>query len=258
MLHRTAEILSEDFPELVVKLTVPTVDGWDAYQKMRGDGNGDEASLNLLIECGSIQMVKEGAKAPTFGTLCDEWPSLPELAIGELSIMAGVFGCGINATRLDLPAVLAACERVAKWTAAVGADHDAFVRAEAPTPDDLALAKLAEEAATFGLNAETMRTVIGCNPRRGSYTAILFHGVAALVLRRPRFSTWSAYNGARRASLQQASTSFAVACADFPAAGVLADMIAKLPGLAVSCSSECVGLYGDVRADVKKGVTGSV
>jgi len=246
-MHRQVTLKSDDFPEFSIKLDAPTVAAWSDWLDDHGAGNNEEAELNLLIACGKIALA-DGAKQapPTFGDICDEWPGLPHLAFGYCAEMAGAFVVGANAEALDMPAILAAAERFAGRTQ--GGTWSP------PTSDaDMALAKLAEQCAAFGLTADMMRAAIACNPRPGSYAAFLVPDVGAFVIRRPKFPQWSAYNrGKRNGHLQEAATTLALSCAEFPTASVLSTIIDKHPGVSVTLAAEFGKLVDNVRAEAKK------
>src|SRR5262249_868963 len=157
MLHDKVTITApDDFPGLRVEVRRPLVPEWSEVQETIADGNHEEGYLNLLIACGKVVADQGVSVSAHFGELCDDWRSRPELACGEAAIMAGTFKAGLNATELNLPAILPAAERV---------------RAGGTAPGDIAPAELAAACATFGLDAETMRTICACNAKRGSYSA---------------------------------------------------------------------------------------
>lgn len=238
----------DDFPGIRIELRRPTAADWGAYQETSSDGNGDEAQLNLLIACGKIDVDEGVTKPEHFGELCDEWPMLPECAFGQLAMMAGTFADGMSTvTVLDLPAVLAAAERVA---ALAGQSPET-----APAAEDIKLATLAERCGKLGLDAETMRTIVACNPKRNSYRAVLVDSIdAVLVLRRPKFSAWSAFRRAGRGGrIQDASLEFACACIEFPGQQAMRSLCERFPAAASSATAICIGLYGNVRVEVGKG-----
>jgi hypothetical protein len=238
MIPDLCNITSEDFPGLAVEIRRPDVAAWSDAQNMIGQGNNDEAYLNLLIARGRI-VCADGTPPPAhFGELCDDWPGLPELAFGQFALMAGTFSPDkLAAETLDLPAMIAAVEGVKL------------------TPEETALADLADRCTKLGLDVETMRTIVACNPRLGSYRAILLtEAEAVLVLRRPRFPAWSSYNRERRGGrIQEASTRLVTACCEFPGAAGAAALIEKLPAVAPSAAAVCMAMVADQRSEVGKG-----
>lgn len=249
-LHNVATITSEDFPEWVVTLRSPRKEEWDDFVSEQSRGNVEEAQLNLLIACGTVTRV-DGGKAPIFGEVVDEWPSLPELAFAAASEMAGVFAVGVNAIALDLPAIVAAVEK----HQAAESSGDYRTQAVKLTPEEDELMSLYAKFVLMGFTFEIMRTIIACNPRRGSYRAMYVSTLdAVFVVRKPRFPQWSAYNRKRRArKLFEASEDLSLACSEFPSSTPLADVISKRPGVAMTLAAEVMNLYGDTRAEVKKG-----
>lgn len=234
----------DDFPGITVEVRRPKVAEWSDYQDTMRSGNGDEAALNILIACGRI-VVAEGTRVPAnMGELCDEWPNLPDEAFGQIALMAGTFAEAMpGVIVLDLPAILAAAERAASPSLSMK-----------PSADDIKLAEIAVTCGRYGLDADTMRTIIACNPRRNSYRALMIENIdAVLVYRRPRFPVWSQFNRARRNAPQAASTELSCSCVEHPSPMALRSMIDRLPSVASSGSAVCVELFGNVRVEVGKG-----
>lgn len=251
MLKRLETLVSADFPEYEVDIKRPDASAWGAFQSSVRDSNILEGMLNLLIACGTIRVVDvSGAKAPTFGELVDEWSTLPDTALGLAGLLAGTWQDGVNATRLDLPAILAAAEEYAVLNLAPTA-HVARIAELMP------LVKLAEECGRFGMTADIMRATILTNRRRGSYSAILVPDIGAFVFERPKFHTWMAHERGSKRDSFGAGVELANSCTAFPERGAVAGIIGDFPGFASSAAQEIRALREDIRVEVRKEGTAS-
>lgn len=255
MLHDKSTILAPDaFPELIVTVRRPLPSEWADVQNEMIRGNSQEAWLNLFISIATVA-TNDGSEPPIKSALADEWPNLTEAVFGVASEMAGGWVEGVNATRLDFMAILAAAERVAGWGGG-GAIIAATPEHAAPEPTsaDLDLANLAAKCAAFGLDAIIMRSTLACHPRKGAFRAYLIDDIGAFIWTMPGTSARSAYDRRQSArEYQDAFVGITVTCCAFPPQGSIIAIGDKLPAFMTTAGSLVNGMRGDVRVEVKKG-----